>query len=114
MTSGAMYAVVPMKVLLVRYLLHWLEEAEAERMLKDGVEGTPQETALSPLSSGTFGRVGLRRGDHESASTAATMNLSPTCYSTCNNTVCIGDITENLQLLICPHKQLCLPQWSLS
>ena len=87
MTSGAMYAVVPMKVLLVRYLLHWLEEAEAERMLKEGVEGTPQETALSPLSSGTFGSVGLRRGDHESASTAAKSTLNPTCYSTCPDTI---------------------------
>lgn len=66
-----------MKVLLVRYLLHWLEEAEAERMLKEGVEGTPQETALSPLSSGTLGSVGLRRGDHESASTAAEQLSNP-------------------------------------
>lgn len=57
-----------MNVLLVRYLLHWLEDAE--RMLKEGVEGTPQQTALSPLSSGTFGSVGLRKGDHESATTA--------------------------------------------
>lgn len=55
-----------MKVLRVKYLLHWLEEADALRMLK-GVEGAPQETALSPLSSGTPGRVGLLRGDHESA-----------------------------------------------
>lgn len=55
-----------MKVLRVRYLLHWLDEAEALRMLK-GVEGAPQEIALSALSSGTLGSVGLRRGDHESA-----------------------------------------------
>lgn len=54
-----------MKVLRVRYLLHWLDVAEHVRVLK-GVVGTPHETTLSALSSGTFGRPGLS-GDHESA-----------------------------------------------
>jgi hypothetical protein len=63
MTSGAIYDAVPMNVLRVRYLCHWLLEADAERGTC-GVLTLLQDVWLS--SSSTLGSAGLR-GEIESA-----------------------------------------------